>query len=121
MTQILDYVDDDDLERLIRKYIRKHEELEEESSSIIKEAGREIKEPGILSNAFIWFTTEIKLMLKDDDHGICKILMNGCNMGIQSISEKINACCQTDREVRKHAEKLVSMEETFMQELKTYV
>ena len=43
-----------------------------------------------MASAFSWLSTEMKMMFKDDNNQIAKIMMNGCNMGIQSISEDIN-------------------------------
>lgn len=122
MNKILEYVEDDQLKQLIIKYREKHEKLEEESSNLLSQAGKEEKEPGAMANAFIWITTEMKLMLRDGNHEIAKIMMNGCNMGIQSISKCLNeCCCKLEGEAEKIAKKLIDIEEEFMKELKAYL
>lgn len=121
MEQILEYVEDDELKEVIHMNMKKHEKLEQESSHMLEEAGKEEKEPGVVANAFIWLTTEMKLRMQDGNHQITKILMNGCNMGIQSISKCMNTCCQADGDAVKLAKKLVELEEDYMKTLKKFI
>ena len=74
-----------------------------------------------MAQAFSWITTEMKLMIKDDNTQIAKILMDGCNMGIKSLSEQINKYPEASRESRAAAEKIVKCEEKLMGELKKFL
>ena len=74
-----------------------------------------------MAAAFSWFTTEVKMLIKDDSTQIAKIMMNGCNMGIQSISEDLNKYTEASEESKALAKKLVKEEERFMKELKEYL
>ena len=122
MQKILEYVEDDGFRHLIIQYMEKHEKLEKESADLLSNEGKEQKEPGAVANAFIWLTTEMKLMIKDGNHQIAKILMNGCNMGIQSISKCLNeCCCHLENDAEKLAKKLIHVEEEFMKELEIYL
>ena len=48
--QVREYVRDTNLLRLIDDYTEKHRQLEEEAASLLKEAGNEEKEPGVMAS-----------------------------------------------------------------------
>lgn len=119
--QVSEYVKNEDLNEVIAKYKSKNQKLEQKSSEMLKEYGETGKNPGAAASAFSWITTEMKLMLKDDSSQIAKLLMDGCNMGIQSISEYQNQYKQASKESIGLAKDLVKTEEEFMKELKQFL
>ena len=121
MKQVKEYIQDEKLKKIVESYKQKHEQLEIESSNLLKGAGNSEKEPGVMASMFSWFTTEIKMMIEDDGHQIAKLMMDGCNMGIQSISEYQNKYKEASKEATELAKKLVKTEENFMQEMKQFL
>ena len=79
------------------------------------------KEPGTAASVMSWMGTELKLMWKGDSHQIAKILMDGCNMGIQSVSEYENKYVGAVKESKDLAKKLVTEEEGLMKKLKEFL
>ena len=61
------------------------------------------------------------MMMHDDDHQIAKLMMDGCNMGIQSVSEYLNKYAGASKEAVAKAKELIKIEEDFMKEMKEYV
>ena len=121
MNQVQEYVQDDELRQAIDKYKARHEKLEEESAGILEESGKQEKEPGVVASTFSWFTTEMKLMIDADNHQIAKLMMDGCNMGIQSISEFQNQYSEASKEAKEIAKKLIQMEEEFRKEVEKFL
>jgi Tfp pilus assembly pilus retraction ATPase PilT len=64
---------------------------------------------------------EMKMLINGNHHQIAKLMMDGCNMGIQTISEKINQYAEASKESIDVAQKLVKIEEDFMKEMKEFV
>ena len=102
MDQVLEYVEDEKLEQVIETCKYAHEQLEEESGKLLEECGKEEKEPGMIATAFSWISTETKLVMKNSDNQIAKVLMDGCNMGIQSIGEYMNEYTGASEEAKKN-------------------
>lgn len=121
LNQMREYVVDNDLMSVLDTYKRQHEELEDRTMILLMESGRCEKEPSPIASAFSHMTAEMKLMIKDDNHQITKLLMDGCNMGIQSISTYVNDYPDASEEIVDIAEDLVKMEEDFMRDLKTFI
>ena len=119
--QVKDYVTDEDLWNVIEKYDGKYKELDDEIAGLLNEEGRPEQEPGKMASVFSWITTEMKLMIKDDSQQIAKLMMDGCNMGIQSISEDRNKYSGASKESMDLANELVGIEGDFMWELKYFL
>ena len=121
MNQIQDYTTSEGLATLIRESKERHEKLEAESAKLLEENGEYEKDPGMMASAMSWLTTEMKMLVKRSDTEIAKIMMNGCNMGIQTITEKAHEYEEASEESKKLAERLVKEEEDFMEKLKQYL
>lgn len=119
--RLKDYLMNAELERELAAYEDEHKKLEEESSKLLKGLGETEQRPDKVAAAFSWITTEMKLLVKDDSAQIAKILMNGCNMGIQSISECMNKCPDASHDSIALAKKLVKCEEKLMENMKKYL
>lgn len=121
MDQVLPYAKNEDLKNLINRYKEKHERLKQQTCEIMCKHNVEQKKPGMVATAFAWVTAEAKLMIEDDSNQIAKLMMNGSNMGIQSITECLNKNEEAEEDVRSIAKKIVRIEEEFLQELKRFL
>lgn len=121
MDRLKDFLMNADLDQTVTTYREQHKKLEEESCELLKKMGEEEQQPDRIASAFSWITTEMKMLIKDDSTQAAKILMNGCNMGIQSISECMNKCPEASHDSISVAKKLVKCEEKFMEDLKKYL
>lgn len=121
MNQVEEYVEDEKLKKVIDSYKQKHAKLDDEIAKMLQKEGKCEKEPGMMAATFSWFTTEMKLMMKSDNRQIAKLMMDGCNMGIQSISERQNECAEASAEALGAAKDLIKIEEDFMQKMKQFL
>lgn len=119
--QIQNYGMADDLAAVIQKYQKKHEEIQKEASKLLHEEGGRDKNPSPMAEAMSWITTEMKMMLKKDGTQIAKLMMDGCNMGIQTIGEKIGQFPQASKEAVDLGKKLIKTEEDFLSEVKGFL
>ena len=121
LEQITGYIKDSDLKKLVENYISRHKDLEAEAVKALQNSGNDAKDPGALSSAFAWFTTEMKLTFNDDNTRIAKLLMDGCNMGIQALGERMNTLNQADSSALALARKIIKSEQELMKELQAFL
>ena len=121
MNQVREYVMDEKLAKVLKEYDEKHKKLEKETSKLLAEFGKDEKEPEKIATAFSWISTEMKLMIKDDASQIAKIMTDGCNMGIKSLTEKINQYSDASKESISLAKDIVKCEEAFRDDLKQFL
>ncbi len=105
----------------LQKYEKSHREMEQEATDMLHELGEEEKRPGAMVSAMSWLTTEMKMNLKEDATQAAKLMMNGCNTGIQSIGEAIGKYPSASEKSVKLARKLIENEEKLMKEMEDYL
>mgnify|MGYP003210763339 FL=1 len=120
LNQVRDFVKDEKLHQLLDEYDKKHKALEEDISRLLEKHGEQEKDPHPAAAAFSRLTTDVKLMIHDDSSQIAKLLMDGCNMGIQSIGKFLNEYEEASSESRSLAKKLLHMDEQLMKEFSYY-
>ena len=119
--QVNEYVSDSKLRRIIDKYKDEHRRIESEADHRLMWHGQDSKPPENMATAMSWISTEVKMMMRDDDKQAAKIMMDGCNMGIQSICGFINQYSGASKSSIALAKDLVKIEEEFRDEMKVYV
>lgn len=121
LDQITGYIKDSDLKKLVENYISRHKDLEAEAVKALQNSGNDAKDPGALSSAFAWFTTEMKLTFNDDNTRIAKLLMDGCNMGIQTLGGYINEYKNASGQSMNLAKDIVRTEESLMKDMQKFL
>ena len=121
MNQVIEYVKESDLRKLIDHSKDEHEKIESEIEQMLAWHGLDSKNPEMMASAMSWIGTEMKMMMHDDDKQAAKIMMDGCNMGIQSISGFLNQYSGASQSSIALAKRLVEIEEQFRDGLKAFV
>ena len=121
MEQVQSYLNDDSLKSLIDEYNDKHIKIGDECHQMLNEVHEEEKDPNPMAKAFSWISTEIKLMMNDNSHKIAELMIDGCNMGIKSISEYMNKYKAASQDSLGLAKKLIQVEQEFMNKLLVYL
>lgn len=119
--QITEYAREESLELILNRYRKEHENLMEEIIRLLATDGITPDEPGTMATAMAWTNIELKMLVDADSHQIAKVMMDGCNMGIQSASEYKNKYTEASEESISIANRLIGIEERFMEELRGYM
>ena len=77
--------------------------------------------PGKMAELGAWMSVEMGMLMHPDQKEAAKKMMDGCNMGIQSVSEYVNKYPDADEDAHELAKKLIKIEEDFMEEMKEFV
>ena len=88
---------------------------------MLMEDGSKEKEPGMMASAFSKMTTEMKLMMKDDSSQVAKLVMDGCNMGIQTLGGYINEYKNASGQSMNLARDIVRTEESLMKDVQKFL
>ncbi len=121
MEQVLQFNNNEELKNLINEYNDKHIKIGDECHQMLNEQGENEKDPSPMAKAFSWVSTEFKLMMNDNSHKIADVMIDGCNMGIKSVSEYINKYKNASTESMDLAKNLVKTEQEFMNKLLMYL
>ena len=119
--QIREFVTDESLSRLMEAYGEKHTSLEKEIASMLGSYGSKEDTPPKMAEIGSWMSVEMGMLMHPNYQEAAKKMMDGCNMGIQSVSEYVNKYPDADEKAHELAKKLIKIEEDFMEEMKAFV
>ena len=119
--QVREYARDEKLERLLDAYEKKHRDLEKSTIQLLEHYNKKDEEPGKMAEFMAKMDIEMKMLVHADSHQIAKLMMDGCNMGIQSVSECMNKCREASHASISLAKKLVKCEEKLMEDVKKFL
>lgn len=119
--QLKEYTREESLELILERYQKEHENLREEIIRLLAEDGFTPDEPGKIATAMAWANIELKMLMEADSHQIAKIMMDGCNMAIQSVSEYKNKYTEASDTSISISERLVNINERCMEELRAFM
>ncbi len=121
MEQVLPHVEDKALGDLLHKYNQKHLDIGATCHDMLNAAGDKSKDPHPMTRMMAWMGTEMKLTLHDDNGSVAGMMMDGCAMGIKSLSRYLNDYPKASQESQDLTKKLIHLEEDFLVELKPFV
>ncbi|NLB87811.1 MAG: hypothetical protein GX790_01085 [Syntrophomonadaceae bacterium] len=121
MEQVLPYIKDENLKRIIAEYNDKHIKIGDECHQMLNAYHEEEKDPNIMGQTFAWISTEIKLKMNHENHEIADLMIDGCNMGIKSVSKYINKYKNASEESMDLAQRIVKLEQEFMKDMLPYL
>lgn len=121
MEQVKPYIENENLKSIIDNYNDKHIRIGDECHQMLNKYHEEEKDPQAIAKAFSWISTEMKLMIKGNSHEVADIMIDGCNMGIKSVSKYINEYKNASNESINLAKSIVKVEQEFMNELLAYL
>lgn len=121
MEQVQPSIKNESLRQLIDKYNEAHIQIGDKCHHILNEYGEEEKDPKTMAKAFSWLSTEVKLMKDDSAHEIADLMIDGCNMGIKSVSRYLNQYTNASDESIHLAKDIVKIEQEFMNGLLEYL
>ncbi len=118
---VLDRTDNPALHRLLTESLETHQRLGDEIGGMLREHGDEGKEPNPMARGMAQMKIDMKMLIEPTDHTIATLMMDGCNMGIQKLSEYINQYNGADEKIKQMADKLISAEQKFMDDLREFL
>ena len=65
--------------------------------------------------------TEMKMMIEDPDKSAASLIVDGCNMGIKSISKYLNKYSEANDRVRHLVDDIIAEEEKLSKKLRAFL
>ena len=98
-----------------------HIALEREIRDALIRFGDEGKDPDPVAEKMSWLKTNVKLMVDDSDKTIAELMMDGCHMGVKSLSRYLHQYRAAHEDVKKIAAKLIHEEKHLSEQMEHYL
>lgn len=119
--EVLDHVKCNTLSDLLSDSKRVHEDIGNRTHELLNEYKDEGKEPNVMAKTMSWLKTNTKLIMNESDKEIADLIIDGCNMGVKSLSRYINQYPAASDKVKNLAEELIKEEQRLMDKLRIYL
>lgn len=119
--EVLPSVQSEDLEKLLTTCKEKHENLSEEIQKELQRFHDDGKEPNPMAKGMSWLKTNVKLAMTESDHTVADLMIDGCDMGVKSLSKYLNQYEAADERSKDIAKKLIKLEEKLGEDLRPFL
>lgn len=122
LDEVIDKVKDEKLKKILTDSKQEHEKLGGETSQLLLDYSDKGKEPNPIAKGMSWMKTTVMMSMKEDtDKEAAKLISDGCNMGIQSLSEYLNKYQAAEEKVKDITKKLIKIEDELAHSLREFL
>ncbi len=121
IAEVLDYVKNEEFRKFLTQCKTDHEQLKEEIQNLLKEYEDQGKNPSLLLKCMSSMKTMMKIWMHQNDSVIAELMIDGCSMGIKSLSKYLNQYEAAEERAKDIAKKLVAQEDKLFVELRKYL
>src|SRR5574344_2009338 len=119
--EVLPRILDQKMKETIEDSKQAHEKIGDKTHELLIEFHDTEKEPNPIAEAMSWLKINTNCMLDRSEKEIAKLMIDGCNTGIKSISEYLNKYKAADEKIKNMVEDLIKLEQKLMDELRFYL
>lgn len=98
-----------------------HEALGQETHTLLLRCGEHRASPNPMALGMSWMKTNVKLSMHEEDSTVADLIIDGCNMGVKSLTGYLNRFSSADEQAKDIARRLISEEETLAVDLRPYL
>ena len=121
ISDVLDYVHDENFKSKLTTCKADHEKLDIEISSLLRSYQDDGKEPAMMAKAMSYAKTSMKLAMHDSDATIADLMTDGCNMGVKSLARYLNEYKAADEFSKDITKRLISLEEQLAGDIRPFL
>ncbi len=121
ISDLIPAVEDDDIKNELREEYEGYEKIIGKISSFMAENGIEPKDVNPFKKAMLWSSIKMKTLFNSSRNQVAEMMINGTVMGINELTAMKNEGTNLDEGVLELLDELLSLEETYEQELKKYL
>ena len=118
---VMEYVKDSEFRRILMEGKQDHEKLTEDIRQLLNRYGDDGKEPAAIAKGMSWIKTNVKLAVNESDETVADLMVDGCDMGVKSLSKYLNKYKAADEDSKDAAKRLIKLEEQMAKDVRAYL
>ena len=118
---VLGYVSSPELKKLLQDSSVEHDGLKAELQGLLAEYNDEGKEPAAMAKGMSWLKSNVKLTVDGSDSTAADLMVDGCNMGVKSLSRYLNQYKAADERSKDMAKRIISVEERLSADMRPFL
>ena len=119
--EVMDHVKGRGLQSILRSSKSENERLQTDLQKVLDDYHDNGKDPNPVVQGMSWVKTNWEMLIDGTDSKIAELMMDGCNMGIKSLSRYMNQYKAADERSKDIAKRLISSEEKLSADMRQYL
>lgn len=111
----------DNFTNMLDKYYNNHIKIQKDIDQKLVEYNSDGKKANPVAEKMSTMKTNFKLAMNHTDEEIADLMIDGCNMGIKSVSKYMNQYKNANQEIMQLANDIIVLEQNFSNELRQYL
>ena len=121
IAEVMDHVKGRGLQSILRSSKSENERLQTDLQKVLDDYHDDGKDPNPVVQGMSWVKTNWEMLIDGTDSKIAELMMDGCNMGIKSLSRYMNQYKAADERSKDIAKRLISSEEKLSADMRQYL
>lgn len=118
---VIDDVKNGQFRQLLHDSKNQHEKLKQEIVVLLDEHHDDGKDPNPMAKGMSKIKTNMKMAMETTDNTAADLMIDGCNMGVKSLSRYLNQYKSADRKSRDITGRLVEIEDRLSVDLRQFL
>lgn len=119
--EVVEKANDTKLKQLLTDFKEQHEKIGDVVKNLLIKYDEKQKSPNPIAKGMSWIKTNIMTTVESKDATIADLIVDGCNMGVKSLSRFLNQFANADEESISITNQLISLEEKLSKDLRKYL
>ena len=118
---VINRVDSEAMRQFLSQCKKEHQELDAEVQAQLEKYRDDGKDPNPVAKGMSWMKTTMKMAMDDSDATIADLMVDGCDMGVKSLSRYLNQYEAADEVSKDICKRLINLEEKLGQQMREYL
>lgn len=119
--EVLPHVKNEKLKETLNDSKKEHERLRSEIETMLSDYEDDGKDPNPIAKGMSWMKTNVMLGIDESDKKVADLMVDGCDMGVKSLSRYLNQYEAAEEKVKDIAKKLIKIEEKLSEDLREFL
>lgn len=118
---VLNKVRSEKMRECLSQCKKEHQELDAEVQALLEKYRDDGKDPNPIAKGMSWMKTNVKMAMDDSDATIADLMVDGCDMGVKSLSRYLNQYAAADEVSKDICKRLIKLEEKLGKQMRGYL
>ena len=118
---VLNKVRSEKMRECLSQCKKEHQELDAEVQELLEKYRDDGKDPNPVAKGMSWMKTTMKMAMDDSDATIADLMVDGCDMGVKSLSRYLNQYEAADEVSKDICKRLIKLEEKLGKQMRDYL
>ena len=118
---VLNRVKSEKMRSFLSQCKKEHQELDAEVQALLEQYRDDGKDPNPMLKGMSWVKTNMKMAMDHSDATIADLMVDGCDMGVKSLSRYLNQYTAADEVSKDICKRLIKLEEKLGKQMRDYL